>query len=101
MNPSIQCIFERTLAGIALVVSALLAALLLVWLIERTVTAAHRWYRKRWPVRIEKPRNHMVRLHWERVGIALVGGSFSGLALLACYFVGKKVLADLGICHLK
>jgi len=93
MNPSVQCIFERTLAGFVLI-ALILGALMGTAYLQRS-------FRKRWPNKPQKllsPRAEKIAT-WSMATWA--GLMFGGLLLSGCYYVGKEILANLGICHLK
>lgn len=88
MNPSVQCIFERILAGIALVAAVVGFLGGAIWFLE--------YSERRWPPKPRKP-NPLL----DKIFAWLIGTSLSGAVLWGCYYIGKDVLASLGICHLK
>ncbi len=86
MNPSIQCIFERTLAGIAVVIILLALTFAVVWGIIHTPLP-------------DKP----VKIHpaLVKTWMWLMGLCFTSVTLMGCYYAGKDILEKFGVCHLK
>lgn len=100
MNPSIQCIFERTFAGLLLIVMG-------IGMIVGSIYATcriHSKYRMRFPKKEAKevgPVGRKIEAFFRAASMTVVFAYFGALGLWGCYLLGENLLSKLGICHLK